>query len=113
MKVWIYDENSYPSGFAGGHVPAAMPDAVRAGLRMVKAGALSRPRSRSEPVVVLRKAETGFEDITAAAQGGHAAAGTGEYLRLRPQPPEAEPLVRRIHLCRPHAAARSPRNSST
>ena len=21
MKVWIYDENSYPSGFAGGHVP--------------------------------------------------------------------------------------------
>ena len=26
MKVWIYDENSYPSGFAGGHVPAQMPD---------------------------------------------------------------------------------------
>jgi hypothetical protein len=22
MKVWIYDENSYPSGFAGGRVPA-------------------------------------------------------------------------------------------
>ncbi len=22
MFVWIYDENSYPSGFAGGHVPA-------------------------------------------------------------------------------------------
>ena len=34
MKVWIYDENSYPSGFAGGHVPAAMPDAARSGLRM-------------------------------------------------------------------------------
>lgn len=26
MKVWIYDENSYPSGFAGGHVPAQMPE---------------------------------------------------------------------------------------
>ena len=26
MKVWIYDENSYPSGFAGGHVPAEMPE---------------------------------------------------------------------------------------
>ena len=25
MDVWIYDENSYPSGFAGGHVPAEMP----------------------------------------------------------------------------------------
>ena len=36
MKIWIYDENSYPSGFAGGHVPAAMPDAVRTGLRMTK-----------------------------------------------------------------------------
>jgi hypothetical protein len=64
MKVWIYDENSYPSGFAGGHVPAAMPDAIRAGLRMTKMNAL--PASfESEPVVVLRKTETGYEDITA------------------------------------------------
>lgn len=31
MKVWIYDENSYPSGFAGGHVPAEMPDAYSHG----------------------------------------------------------------------------------
>ncbi len=26
MNVWIYDENSYPSGFAGGLVPEAMPE---------------------------------------------------------------------------------------
>lgn len=26
MKIWIYDENSYPSGFAGGLVPETMPD---------------------------------------------------------------------------------------
>lgn len=26
LKLYIYDENSYPSGFAGGHVPAALPD---------------------------------------------------------------------------------------
>lgn len=26
MQVWIYDENSYPSGFAGGHVQARFPD---------------------------------------------------------------------------------------
>ncbi|MCD8192948.1 MAG: hypothetical protein LUD74_00030 [Tannerellaceae bacterium] len=25
LHIWIYDENSYPSGFAGGHVPAQMP----------------------------------------------------------------------------------------
>ena len=31
MKVWIYDEDSYPSGFAGGHVPAEMPDSYSHG----------------------------------------------------------------------------------
>ncbi|MBK6282972.1 MAG: hypothetical protein IPF54_10205 [Draconibacterium sp.] len=31
MNVWIYDENSYPSGFAGGHVPAEMPDSYKHG----------------------------------------------------------------------------------
>jgi len=33
MNVWIYDENSYPSGFAGGFVPEAMPDSRGMGLR--------------------------------------------------------------------------------
>ncbi|MBN2294735.1 MAG: hypothetical protein JXM70_20065 [Pirellulales bacterium] len=27
MNIWIYDENSYPSGFAGGFVSVAMPEA--------------------------------------------------------------------------------------
>ena len=31
MKVWIYDENSYPSGFAGGHVQARYPDSYSHG----------------------------------------------------------------------------------
>jgi hypothetical protein len=31
MNVWIYDENSYPSGFAGGHVPADMPESWNQG----------------------------------------------------------------------------------
>jgi hypothetical protein len=26
LKLYIYDENSYPSGFAGGHVPSELPD---------------------------------------------------------------------------------------
>ena len=34
MEVWIYDENSYPSGFAGGHVPAEMPDSYKHGTGM-------------------------------------------------------------------------------
>ncbi|MBA7578895.1 hypothetical protein ES708_20761 [subsurface metagenome] len=31
MEIWIYDENSYPSGFAGGHVPAEMPESWNQG----------------------------------------------------------------------------------
>src|SRR5581483_4807826 len=31
MEVWLYDENSYPSGFAGGHVPAEMPESFNEG----------------------------------------------------------------------------------
>ncbi|HAC73534.1 MAG TPA: hypothetical protein DCF46_08010, partial [Porphyromonadaceae bacterium] len=31
MEAWIYDENSYPSGFAGGHVPAQMPESYNQG----------------------------------------------------------------------------------
>jgi hypothetical protein len=76
MKVWIYDENSYPSGFAGGHVPASMPDAVRAGLRMSTLAEL--PASfESEPVVVLRKTAAGFEDITSRLKTEKF--GPGEY----------------------------------
>lgn len=26
LKIYLYDENSYPSGFAGGHVPASCPN---------------------------------------------------------------------------------------
>src|SRR5664279_1103758 len=42
MNIWIYDENSYPSGFAGGHVPAEMPESYNKGqgLNMTKAGIL-------------------------------------------------------------------------
>ena len=38
MDVWIYDENSYPSGFAGGHVPDEMPESYNQGqgLEMTK-----------------------------------------------------------------------------
>ena len=32
MKIWIYDENSYPSGFGGGLVPDSMPESRGLGL---------------------------------------------------------------------------------
>ena len=38
LKLYIYDENSYPSSFAGGHVPAKLPDcfSTSAEYRIVK-----------------------------------------------------------------------------
>ncbi|MHB8969354.1 MAG: glycosyl hydrolase [Pirellulaceae bacterium] len=32
MNIWMYDENSYPSGFAGGYVPESMPESRGRGL---------------------------------------------------------------------------------
>ena len=42
LNVWIYDENSYPSGFAGGNVPDQMPESYNQGqmLHMIKADVL-------------------------------------------------------------------------
>jgi hypothetical protein len=63
LEIWLYDENSYPSGFAGGHVPAALPDAARSGLRMRTFDG-PPPALDPAPVVVLRKTLTSFEDVT-------------------------------------------------
>src|SRR5512143_1143775 len=65
LKIWLYDENSYPSGFAGGHVPAALPDAVRSGLRMrTFNGPPPAAALEPAPLVVLRRTLTGMEDVT-------------------------------------------------
>lgn len=66
MKVWIYDENSYPSGFAGGHVPAEMPDSYQngTGLKMEIRNDLNVAVSDTL-AVVLKKTPTGFTDVTA------------------------------------------------
>jgi hypothetical protein len=80
MKVWIYDENSYPSGFAGGHVPAEMPESVGKGLRLTKAAALPAVFDE-QPIVVLKRAGAGFEDISGDAlqEGSAAKLGKGDY----------------------------------
>lgn len=36
MNVWIYDENSYPSGFAGGLVPERLPETRGMGLSFIE-----------------------------------------------------------------------------
>jgi hypothetical protein len=65
MKIWIYDENSYPSGFAGGHVPAQMPQSYQQGndLRPHHLDALVL-HSELDYRVILKKEKNQFIDIT-------------------------------------------------
>ena len=53
MKVWIYDEDSYPSGFAGGHVPAEMPESYNhgTGLRSVHQDTLKADTAKYEVIL--------------------------------------------------------------
>ena len=77
LKVWIYDENSYPSGFAGGHVPAEMPDSYRHGTGLSMEVQQELNVIVSDTVaVVLKKSGTGFEDITAAVSREYGRKGT-------------------------------------
>ena len=68
MKVWIYDENSYPSGFAGGHVPAQMPESYNqgTGLSCEKQEILKTDASKYE--VILKFDNNQFTDITSTRE---------------------------------------------
>ncbi|MBC7361079.1 MAG: hypothetical protein H5U06_02170 [Candidatus Aminicenantes bacterium] len=78
LKVWIYDENSYPSGFAGGLVPAALPEAARSGL---KASRLKLPEIKEAEnlVCVLQEEANGFVDITDRVRAGEKGWPEGNY----------------------------------
>lgn len=69
MLVWLYDENSYPSGFAGGHVPAQMPESWRDGhgLVMKKLSAVT-PAETANCAVLLRRDAAGWIEVRAPAQ---------------------------------------------
>ncbi|MBL8220511.1 MAG: hypothetical protein JNL62_14855, partial [Bryobacterales bacterium] len=59
MHVWLYDENSYPSGFAGGNVPAAHPESYNQGQGL----ALRRLRAGESADCVVRLGENCFERV--------------------------------------------------
>jgi len=64
MKVWIYDENSYPSGFAGGHVPAQMPESYNQGTGLsCEIQKIFKPDT-SEYEIVLKQNGLGFKNIS-------------------------------------------------
>ncbi len=77
MNVWIYDENSYPSGFAGGFVPDAMPESRGMGLGIDERDAPIKVDK--DCVAVFRPAGDGYENVTAQAKAGQELA-QGKYL---------------------------------
>jgi hypothetical protein len=78
MKVWLYDENSYPSGFAGGNVPAAMPESYNEGqgLTLRKLAQLDAAGADRCKFLLKREGDA-FRDVTSpsAAEMGR----PGEY----------------------------------
>jgi hypothetical protein len=77
LGVWIYDENSYPSGFAGGHVPAEMPDSYRHGTGLSMEITEGLKVAPSDTIaVILKKTETGFVDVTTSADQEKGEKGT-------------------------------------
>ncbi len=69
MNVWIYDENSYPSGFAGGNVPDQMPESYNKGqgLKMSKFKVL--PDTADKYYLCLKYGNGSFRDITSSVSG--------------------------------------------
>ena len=63
LDVWIYDENSYPSGFAGGHVPDVMPESYNQGqmLQLEKVKVL--PDNPDDYFMALKKEDNNFLDV--------------------------------------------------
>jgi hypothetical protein len=63
MEAWLYDENSYPSGFAGGHVPAEMPESYNQGQGLV--------RQKTGPCkLLLERRGDEFVDVTGKGNPG-------------------------------------------
>lgn len=79
LQIWIYDENSYPSGFAGGHVPEQMPSSWNQGQMLHLTKVTSLPDTAAQFYCILKAGANGFEDITAHTSEEKGKAG-GYYL---------------------------------
>ena len=76
MNLWIYDENSYPSGFAGGWVPELMPQSRGRGLVFRTQAKPGKPGP--EVLGVYRLTEKRAEQVTSQAREG--TLPEGQYL---------------------------------
>lgn len=78
MNIWIYDENSYPSGFAGGFVPDAMPESR--GMNIFVRQQEQLPQPPEELLGVYRLEGDGYKDVTAAIRSGEQTLGSSDVV---------------------------------
>lgn len=65
LDIWIYDENSYPSGFAGGHVPDQMPESYNQGQMLQITKTDTFPQNTKYLFVCVQEENGQFKDVTA------------------------------------------------
>lgn len=64
LDIWIYDEDSYPSGFAGGHVQREMPESYDHPTSLEPVIADNLPDDMKDYVACLKREGDNFIDIT-------------------------------------------------
>ncbi len=66
LNIWIYDENSFPSGFAGGHVAAQMPESNSDGIALKPyfMDVLKVPEIAERPKHIFKKESEKWVEIT-------------------------------------------------
>ena len=77
MNIWIYDENSYPSGFAGGIVSEAIPEARGKRLDIKQVG--EAPAATDNLIAAFRIDGENYADVTAKVKAGEELP-EGDYL---------------------------------
>lgn len=64
ISLWLCDDNSYPTGFAGGRLPAEMPQCNSEGVALAPTHWMQLPQNVAGSYIVLRRNGDTFEDIT-------------------------------------------------
>lgn len=81
LNVWIYDENSYPTGFGGGLVPDQMPESYNQGQMLYMAEVTEIPMDTKGIFIILKEEGGRFKDITTSLSGE--AGKQGSYRLIR------------------------------
>ncbi|SDK66740.1 hypothetical protein SAMN04487898_110131 [Pedobacter sp. ok626] len=66
LKVWIYDENSYPTGFGGGLVPDQMPESYNQGQMLYMSEVDQLPDSHTDIFIALKAVNGAYVDVSSS-----------------------------------------------